>query len=55
MWAYKDLNDREARRGKMAADPGWGKFLEKSTALLVSMENKILRPAPWFTPPEMKA
>jgi NIPSNAP len=55
MWAYRDLNDREARRGKMVADPAWGKFLEKSTALLVSMENKILRPAPWFTPPEMKA
>jgi hypothetical protein len=54
LWAYKDLADREARRAKMVADPAWGRFLEKSTALLDAMENKILRPAPWFTPPELK-
>ena len=55
LWAYKDLMDREARRGKMAADPAWGRFLEKSTPLLNTMESKILRSAPWFTPPEMKS
>ncbi len=54
MWAYKDLNDREARRNRLAADPAWGKFLSKATKYFVSMENKILRPTPYFTPPEMK-
>jgi len=55
MWAYKDLADREARRARLASDPAWPKFLEKASACLDRMENKILRPAPYFTPPEMKA
>lgn len=54
MWAYKSLADREERRGKLAADPAWGKFLEKAMPLLNRMENKILRPAPYFTVPELK-
>jgi hypothetical protein len=55
MWAYKDLADRDARRAMLAADPAWPKFLEKALPLLDAMENKILRPAPYFTVPEMKA
>ena len=55
MWAYKNLMDREERRGKMAADPAWGAFLAKSTELLINMETKILRAAPWFKVPDMKA
>lgn len=54
MWAYESLADREARRARLAADPAWPKFLEKAMLFLDSMENKILRPAPYFTPPEMK-
>jgi hypothetical protein len=54
MWAYKSLADREERRARLAADPAWPKFLEKAMLLLDSMENKILRPAPYFTPPELK-
>lgn len=54
MWAYKSLADREERRARLAADPAWPKFLEKAMQLLDSMENKILRPAPYFTPPELK-
>jgi len=54
MWAYKDLNDRAERRNRMLQDPAWGKFIEKASPLLDHMENKILRPAPYFTPPEMK-
>jgi hypothetical protein len=30
---------------KLAADPAWPKFLEKADPALLSMENKILRPA----------
>lgn len=54
MWAYKSLADREERRARLAADPAWPRFLEKAMQLLDSMENKILRPAPYFTPPELK-
>lgn len=54
MWAYKNLADREERRARLAADPAWPKFLDKAMQLLDSMENKILRPAPYFTPPELK-
>src|SRR5450756_2473723 len=54
MWAYEDLADREARRAKLAADPAWAPFLERALPLLDRMENKILRPVPFFTPPELK-
>lgn len=54
MWAYKDLNDREQRRNRLAADPAWGQYLTKATGYLDSMENKILRPTPFFTVPEVK-
>ena len=39
---------------RMAADPGWPKYLEKAGPLLNDMENKILRPAPYFKLPELK-
>ncbi len=54
MWAYKDLADRDARRTKMAQDPGTPAYMDKALPLLDSMENKILRPAPYFTIPELK-
>ncbi|HEX7812536.1 MAG TPA: NIPSNAP family protein [Burkholderiales bacterium] len=54
LWAYKSLADREERRGKLAADPAWPGFLEKATPFVDSMENKILRQAPWFKIPELK-
>lgn len=51
MWAYDSLADREARRDAMAKDPKWSEFLAQSAHLLDSMENKILRPAPFFKIP----
>ncbi|PWC84716.1 NIPSNAP domain containing protein [Azospirillum sp. TSH100] len=50
IWAYADLNDREARRAALAADPTWQTFLPKIQALIEEMENKILKAAP-FSPP----
>ena len=44
----------EAYLGKLVADPRWQQFLEKVGPLLDRMENKILRPAPYFTPPELE-
>ena len=38
----------------MAAEPGFAKYLEKAGPLLASMENKILKPAPFFKAPELK-
>ena len=54
MWADQDNADRDARRVRMAADHGWPKYLEKAGPLLNDMENKILRPAPYFKLPELK-
>lgn len=45
IWAYADLNDREARRATLAADPRWQVFLPKIQALIETMDNKILKPA----------
>lgn len=46
LWAYDSQADREARRTAMAADPGWVAYqkLSNEAGLLVSMENRILKP-----------
>ena len=49
IWAFADLADRAARRAKLAADPRWQRFMPKIQALIHTMENKILLPAP-FSP-----
>ncbi len=54
LWAYESLADRDARRTAMANDPAWGVFLEKAMPLLDRMDNKILRPAPFFKVPERR-
>ncbi len=48
MWAYEDLADRAARRAKLNADPDWQVYLQEATPFLMSMENKILNPTPFF-------
>ena len=49
MWGFDSLDDRAARREKMAQDPAWQAYLKKVQPLLVTQENRILRPAP-FSP-----
>ncbi len=46
LWRYKDLADRDAKRGAMAADPRWGEYLRLSeeAGYLVAQENRILKP-----------
>jgi hypothetical protein len=46
IWGYDSLDDRLARRDKMAADSRWQEFGRKVKALdiLLSMESRILRP-----------
>ena len=45
IWAYANLDDREARRGQLAADPKWQAFLPKIRDLIEVAENKIMKPA----------
>ncbi len=45
LWAYKDLNDRAAVRGKTMQDPEWQTYLGKSAPLLAEMKSIILNPA----------
>jgi hypothetical protein len=51
IWGYADQADRERRRNAMAADPAWGEYLKEagSRGLLIKMENRIVRPTPFFT------
>lgn len=44
MWGFSSLDDRAARRDRMAQDPEWQAYLSKVTPLLVSQENKLVRP-----------
>lgn len=48
IWAYASLDDREARRLKLAADPEWQAFLPKIRDLIEVAENKIMKPANFF-------
>ena len=49
VWAYADLADRETRRTALAGDPRWQAVLQKIVPLIETMENKILKGAP-FSP-----
>ena len=50
LWAYESIQDREQRRARLAADPGWGGYLAKASQLLHDMQNLTLKPAPFWTP-----
>ncbi len=49
LWAYKDLQERSERRGRLMADPRWKEYAVKTRQFQISQENKILTPAP-FSP-----
>jgi hypothetical protein len=49
MWGYDSLDDRAARRERLAQDPEWQRYLKKVVQLIVTQENRILKPAP-FSP-----
>jgi hypothetical protein len=44
LWGYDSLDDRAARRDRLAQDPDWQRYLTKVVALLVNQENRILKP-----------
>ena len=46
LWAYADLNERAAVRGKAVQDPEWQAFLAKGYPLLLEMKSLVLNPSP---------
>jgi NIPSNAP len=48
LWAYASFEDRDARRQRLAADPGWQSYLQKMRPMLAGQRNRIMRPAPFF-------
>ena len=55
MWAYDDLADRTQRRARLAADPRWLAFVDKVCVWIITQENKIRIPAPFFARSEVGA
>lgn len=49
LWAYRDLAERDERRARLNADPGWKAYVPKIRPFVIAQENKILIPAP-FSP-----
>ena len=49
IWSFSSLDDREARRARLMADPAWRAFLPKIRDLIVTADTKIMTPAP-FSP-----
>lgn len=45
IWGFASLDDRQARRAQLAADPAWQAFLPKIRDLIVTADNKIMTPA----------
>lgn len=50
MWAYESFADREQRRARLAADPGWQSYLKKIRPMIVTQRNRIMKPASFFEP-----
>ena len=45
IWAFESLDDRDARRARLMADPAWRAFLAEIRDLIEVAENKIMKPA----------
>jgi len=44
LWGYADYADMERRRAARDADPDWAAYKARSAGMLVSQENKIVKP-----------
>ena len=49
LWGYRSMDDRYRRRAELQASPQWQSYAQKMRPLVMSIENKILIPAP-FSP-----
>ncbi len=50
LWAYEDLDDMERRRSARNTDPAWTEYRLHTVGLVHTQEDKLVRPAPFFTP-----
>jgi len=48
IWAFADVVDREHRRQALLDDPKWRALLPRIQSHIETMENKIMKPAPFF-------
>jgi hypothetical protein len=48
MWAYDDLNQRERCRTALFADPEWQSYRPRIHPLLLTMETRMMKCAPFF-------
>ena len=53
IWAFASLDDREARRTRLNADPEWQTFLPRIRDLIAAAETKIMKPAPFSPVPTL--
>lgn len=44
LWRYEDLEDRAARRTRLAETPEWQEFTKRLSPTIETMENRILLP-----------
>jgi NIPSNAP len=50
LWAYDSFEDRAGRRTQLQADAGWQAYVQKARPMILAQTNRILNPAPFFTP-----
>ncbi len=53
IWAFASLDDREARRGRLNADPDWQAFLPRIRDLIEVAETRIMRPTSFSPVPTL--
>ena len=54
LWAYRDLEDRRARRKELFRNPDWLAYLKAAPDVLIGQKNRILEPhfaEHWAGPP----
>jgi hypothetical protein len=50
LWAYESFADREERRERLVAHPGWRSYVQKIRPMILEQQNRILKPAGFFEP-----
>lgn len=53
IWAFASLDDREARRARLNADPEWQAFLPRIRDLIDVAETRIMKPAAFSPVPTL--
>lgn len=45
LWEYESFEERQKRRGLLAAEPGWHVYLDQVRPMIQSMSNRLLNRA----------